>query len=125
MKTVIFAEVLGQGFNGGTDETDGRVFWIAAPSMDDVNTALADIPHAGLSEMTAAEVGALSNVDFALPDQRDQLRAALLACSPLDALTAAESFISGFEGDDMQEGIDELLAKVRAAIDQLKQAAEK
>lgn len=32
------------------------------------------------------------------------------------ALTQAESFISGFEGDELQEGIPELLATIRAAI---------
>lgn len=31
------------------------------------------------------------------------------------ALSAAESFILGFEGDELQEGIPELLAAVRAA----------
>ena len=34
----------------------------------------------------------------------------------LDALTKAESFISGFEGDELQEGIDALLADLRSAI---------
>lgn len=33
-----------------------------------------------------------------------------------DALNAAERFISGFEGDESQEGIDELLAIIRSAI---------
>lgn len=42
----------------------------------------------------------------------------LLAASPdlLAALDKAEDFISGFEGDELQEGIDELLAEIRAAI---------
>jgi len=31
------------------------------------------------------------------------------------ALNTAESFMAGFEGDDMQEGIDGMLAQVRAA----------
>lgn len=35
---------------------------------------------------------------------------------PLRLLERAEAFIAGFEGDDMQEGIDELLAMLRAAI---------
>lgn len=33
----------------------------------------------------------------------------------LGALDAAESFITGFEGDEMQEGIPELLAAIREA----------
>lgn len=32
------------------------------------------------------------------------------------ALEAAESFISGFEGDELQEGVDRLLADLRAAL---------
>lgn len=34
----------------------------------------------------------------------------------LNALRVAESFIVGFEGDEVQEGIDELLGEIRAAI---------
>jgi hypothetical protein len=41
-----------------------------------------------------------------------------LAASPdlYDALTGAEEFIAGFEGDDTQAGVDGLLASIRAAI---------
>jgi len=44
--------------------------------------------------------------------------AALVAAAPelLSALQKAEAFMSGFEGDDLQEGIDEQLAEIRAAI---------
>lgn len=34
----------------------------------------------------------------------------------LAALRTAESFISGFEGDEMQDGVDEMLATIRGAI---------
>lgn len=34
----------------------------------------------------------------------------------LAQLCKAESFIAGFEGDEMQEGIDDLLSGIRAAI---------
>lgn len=42
----------------------------------------------------------------------------LWAASPemLVVLRSAESFISGFEGDEMQEGVDEMLAGIRGAI---------
>lgn len=33
-----------------------------------------------------------------------------------EVLAAAESFISGFEGDELQEGVDQLLADIRAAM---------
>ncbi len=47
-----------------------------------------------------------------------EANARLIAAAPdlLAALASAESFISGFEGDEIQEGVDELLAAVRAAI---------
>ncbi len=38
------------------------------------------------------------------------------ASDMLAALKKAESFISGFEGDELQEGIADLLAGIRAAI---------
>ena len=34
----------------------------------------------------------------------------------ITALTKAEAFIAGFEGDDLQEGIGELLSDIRAAL---------
>ncbi len=34
----------------------------------------------------------------------------------LPALQAAEAFIAGFEDDELQEGVPELLASLRAAI---------
>lgn len=45
-------------------------------------------------------------------------RAYLFAASPdmLAELRKAESFISGFEDDELQEGIAELLAGIRGAI---------
>lgn len=33
-----------------------------------------------------------------------------------DALVEAESFIAGFEDDEMQEGVDHMLGEIRAAI---------
>lgn len=44
--------------------------------------------------------------------------ARLIAAAPelLVATKAAERFIAGFEGDELQEGIDELLSGLRAAI---------
>jgi hypothetical protein len=51
-------------------------------------------------------------------------RAAPAADAPKKALIAAEQFISGFEGDEMQEGIDVLLRQIRAAIHQANGAAQ-
>jgi len=46
----------------------------------------------------------------------DDARAAAAAPALLEALKLAESFMAGFEGDEMQDGIDERLATIRAAI---------
>lgn len=43
---------------------------------------------------------------------------ALANLRTVTALRRAESFISGFEGDELQEGIDDLLSEIRAAIKQ-------
>lgn len=49
---------------------------------------------------------------------RGEANARLIAASPdqNSALIKAESFISGFEDDETQEGISELLAEIRSAI---------
>ena len=38
------------------------------------------------------------------------------ASPALDALARAERFIAGFEGDELQEGVDDLLSKIRAIV---------
>ncbi len=51
--------------------------------------------------------------------------ARLIAAAPemLAALDRAEAFIAGFEDDDTQEGIPEMLAAIRAALRKAKGAA--
>jgi hypothetical protein len=46
----------------------------------------------------------------------DRRRLQLAATDLLAALRLAEGFVSGFEGDETQEGIDALLGTIRAAI---------
>lgn len=60
---------------------------------------------------------------FWLPEGNDSVPATLSAvwlmkAAPklLAALTAAERFIRGFEGDESQEGLDQLLSGIHAAI---------
>lgn len=50
--------------------------------------------------------------------EEDDANQALIAAAPdlLAALDRAEAFIAGFEDDDTQEGIPEMLAAIRAAI---------
>ena len=58
------------------------------------------------------QVAQCSSLDYVEPI----VRAANAHDDMLTALRSAESFISGFEGDEVQEGIDELLAGIRGAI---------
>lgn len=50
-------------------------------------------------------------------------RMAKASSAMLKALVSAEAFIAGFEGDDMQEGIDDLMAEIRSAIAGVPEAA--
>jgi len=64
-------------------------------------------------------LGAISA--YKLPKGRDaeaEANARLIAAAPelLAALEIAEGFISGFEGDELQEGVDWMLSTIRAAI---------
>ena len=44
------------------------------------------------------------------------VEAMIFSTHPVSTLQRAEAFIAGFEGDDLQEGVAELLANVRAAM---------
>lgn len=54
--------------------------------------------------------------DEPTPPTLAAMRAMVAAPKLLEALEAAESFIRGFEDDELQEGIDDLLAGIRTAI---------
>lgn len=60
----------------------------------------------------------LANIHIEPGNPTDEANARLIVAAPeiLIALIAAESFISGFEGDELQEDIDALLASIRASI---------
>lgn len=66
-------EVIGAGFDGGTDDTDDRVIWVSAPSADVVAECIADT-----GAELAGTVDADAAPDYELPAQRLQLGAALL-----------------------------------------------
>lgn len=63
--------------------------------------------------------------DYEAAAQEEHRRNKRLRNAALDLLAAldkAENFISGFEGDELQDGIDDLLATIRAAITRAKGA---
>ena len=68
-------EVLAAGFDGGSDATDDRVFWVTAHSCADVELAI----HGTGAEVSGQiDTGDLDS-DFSLPQDAYGLRAALLA----------------------------------------------
>jgi hypothetical protein len=56
--------------------------------------------------------------DHRFDSQEAVANAHLIAASPCQnaALIKAERFIAGFEGDELQEGVGELLSEIRAAL---------
>lgn len=44
-------EVIGTGFDGSTDDTDDRVLWVEAPSLDYVKNMLLSTPYSGANEL--------------------------------------------------------------------------
>lgn len=68
-------EVTGAGFDGGTNATDDRVFWVQALSADLVRQAI---------DGTGAEfhdaIDGDSDIDFRLPAEIGELREALIRC---------------------------------------------
>lgn len=76
-------EVTGFGFDGATDETDDRVFWVRAVDGAAVELAIAGIP-AGFHN----RIDVNSDVDFVLPSQSNELRAALLKFVDIGSKTA-------------------------------------
>lgn len=113
-------EVTATGFDGATDDTDDRVLWILAPDVRTVKTALSlwRAPYLTINETDLIPANVHRAGYFDMTTESGAIVAALYGFAVADmgaALDSAESFISGFEGDDMQEGIDDMLSKVRAA----------
>lgn len=77
-KTKIF-EVTGFGFDGSSDETDDRVFWITAQSHDEVKQAVAGT-NAGFHDTIDSE----TDIDFHLPADAELLKAKLLEFEPTE-----------------------------------------
>ena len=63
-----------------------------------------------------------SKLEDVLPE--DEANRALIAAAPelLEALTFAEQFMSGFEGDAAQDGIDAKLTTIRIALSKARNA---
>lgn len=102
---------------------------IGRVAIDDLQRKLSDMTrerdhwmdsynHYELAKKLAAET---ERADYAWRNTRTIEAARQVEMAKRDTLLAAleiaEDFISGFEGDELQEGIDALLAQIRAAID--------
>jgi urease gamma subunit len=109
-------EVTARGFDGENDDTDNRVLWIKADSAADVMHKLDNraVPYQSVVETDIAPkdtdkddcVGFSELVALLFGFVVEDMRA---------ALNVADSFMSGFEDDDMQEGIGDMLKQVRDA----------
>ncbi|WP_186214891.1 hypothetical protein [Burkholderia gladioli] len=71
---LIAFEVTAAGFNGGTDATDGRVFWVLATSPDEVLIA---IDGTGATFHGSIDIVRDGDIDFRLPQDWLPLRASL------------------------------------------------
>jgi len=63
----------------------------------------------------------MSGENIAWVDLAQRRRVLLAAPDLLAALDRAEAFIAGFEDDETQEGVTEMLAAIRAAIAKAKE----
>lgn len=84
----------------------------AAPAPVDTGTSVTDASRAIMNGQERI------NTSFGMKSCAG-IEALIYSTHPLETLTRAESFISGFEGDEQQEGVDELLASLRDAIDKI------
>lgn len=66
-------EVTAMGFDGSSDETDDRVFWVKAHSAEEVKSAI-EGTNAGFHDQIDCD----SDIDFELPAQVAELREALM-----------------------------------------------
>lgn len=71
-------EIVGYGFNGATDATDDRIYWVYAESHDVTRAAIAGTLAAGFHDMPDGD----TSTDFTLPADNEKLRAALLQWVP-------------------------------------------
>jgi hypothetical protein len=119
-RVAVVVEVVAVGFDGSTDKTDDRVLWVGAPSVEIVAEMLnaLNVPHESISatDLDPAKVEKPEVLDY--EHDAAELVAALYRFALADAgaaLDTAESFMSGFEGDEMQEGMPAMLEQVRHA----------
>jgi hypothetical protein len=113
-------EVCARGFDGESDDTDDRVLWVAGDTLENIKAALNElsVPYASITETDMTTGPDMLDADFVIPRDSAALVARLFGFALADAraaLEVADSFMSGFEGDDMQEGIDGMLSTIRAA----------
>ena len=82
------------------------------PAVPDLPAAPANVADVALALMNGKK---RLSTSFGLKTQ-DGVEDMILSTHPIGTLERAEAFIAGFEGDELQEGVDELLAELRAAI---------
>lgn len=72
---------------------------------------------ASVTEIAQAILNGRSNLETQYgAKSASDIEQMILSTHPKAALEGAEAFIGGFEGDELQEGVDDLLRQLRAAI---------
>jgi hypothetical protein len=83
MSALSVFEVVLPGFDGSTDETDDKVLWIAAKTLEEVQRLVDPLRAEALDGLIDQEVAELSrNLDYTLPADADALLERVdLACT--------------------------------------------
>lgn len=79
-------EITAAGFNGATSDTDELVYWVAAPSITAIQSAIADTGAKFCGYVEACH----ADIDFTLPQDTLRMQEALLTHAS-DARNAGRS----------------------------------
>jgi hypothetical protein len=72
-------EVVANGFDGNSDETDDRVFWVSAPSRLHLDYVLKGEPYTSIELLSADISTDMQDFEFILPRDDRELQAKLRA----------------------------------------------
>lgn len=107
----------------GLEKPEGKASSLGArlyAAMVDNAGRLDLTPPASQAYYERAAVRFVASLTYA---ESEGVREALLSSVLLGEIRKAEAFIAGFEGDAAQQGVDALLASMRAAITQAEEIA--
>ena len=77
-------EVTGPGYNGDTDQTDARVFWVLAPDAKAVLRITKEVPNTTTVAMSRSADDCVTEIDFVLPREEMRLLTKLIRLELLE-----------------------------------------